>query len=76
MTTEIIIKRVLFYVCLAQIVVALMSNLPLLFIISTFISVCAIYILLHGANKEKKDQIIGLTWLNKKFNTTFFTEDE
>lgn len=76
MTTEIKIKRVLFYACLAQIVLALVSNLPLVFIISTIINVGAIWVLLRGTNKEKIDQITGMTWLNKKFNTTFFTEEE
>lgn len=71
-----ITKRILFYVCFFFAVVSVASVLTMLTTVILVASIFGIWKLTRNMSPDEINEMIGANWLNKKFNTKYFTEDE
>lgn len=71
-----VIKRILFYVCFFFAAVSVVSVLTMLTAVILAASIFGMWKLTRNMTSDEINEMIGANWLNKKFNTKNFTEDE
>lgn len=69
-------KRILFYVCFTFAVLSVASVMTILTGAVLAASIFGMWKLTQGMTSEEIYEMMGANWLNKKFNTTIFTEEE
>ena len=69
-------KRILFYVCFTFAVLSVASVMTILTGAVLIASIFGMWKLTRNMTSEEIYEMMGANWLNKKFNTTIFTEEE
>ena len=71
-----VIKRILFYVCFFFAAIIAVSVLTTLTADILAASIFGMWKLTRDMTSDEINEMLGANWLNKKFNTKNFTEDE
>lgn len=69
-------KRILFYVCMFFTAVFIISTISTSSMIFGLIGVFGMWKIAHNMTGDEINSLLGAEWLNKKFNTKHFTEEE
>ncbi len=69
-------KRILFYVCFTFAVLSVASVMTILTGAVLVASIFGMWKLTRNMTSKEIYEMTGANWLNKKFNTTIFTEEE
>lgn len=69
-------KRILFYVFAALAAVFIISVINLTSALLSLICLIGMWKITHNMSVDEINSLLGAEWLNKKFNTKHFTEEE
>lgn len=69
-------KRILFYMCMVFTTILIISTINTISVILGLIGVAGMWTITHNMTDDEINSLFGGEWLNKKFNTKHFTEEE
>ena len=69
-------KRILFYMCMVFTAILIISTINTISVILGLIGVAGMWTITCNMTDDEINSLFGGEWLNKKFNTKHFTEEE